>query len=105
MSTDASPQSAKTRRGSRDHAHHSARISGKPLVSRSSGLVAVMYSSLRAAQHDPTLQHKLQRQLKLDLEGSVAFCARELIESDPQPVHSLSFLSFSLSPSLLYFVL
>ena len=35
-----------------------------------------MYSLLRAAQHDPALQHKLQRQLELDLEGSVAFWRR-----------------------------
>jgi hypothetical protein len=45
-------------------------------IERHIGLVAVVYSLLRAAQHDPTLQHKLQRQLKLDLEGSVAFWRR-----------------------------
>jgi len=45
-------------------------------IERHIGLVAVVYSLLRAAQHDPALQHKLQRQLKLDLEGSVAFWQR-----------------------------
>ncbi len=45
-------------------------------IERHVGLVAVVYSLLRAAQHDPALQHKLQRQLKLDLEGSVAFWQR-----------------------------
>jgi hypothetical protein len=45
-------------------------------IERHIGLVAVIYSLLRAAQHDPALQHKLQRQLKLDLEGSVAFWQR-----------------------------
>jgi len=37
-------------------------------VERHVALVAVVYSLLRAAQHDPTLQSKLQRQLKLNLE-------------------------------------
>lgn len=45
-------------------------------IERHIGLVATVYSLLRAAQHDPALQHKLQRQLKLDLEGSVAFWRR-----------------------------
>lgn len=46
-------------------------------IERHIGLVAVVYSLLRAAQHDPALQRKLQRQLKLDLEeGSVAFWRR-----------------------------
>jgi hypothetical protein len=46
-------------------------------IERHIGLVAVVYSLLRAAQHDPTLQHTLQRQLKLDLdEGSNAFWRR-----------------------------
>ncbi len=40
------------------------------------GLVAVIYSLLRAAQHDPHLRDKLQRQLKLDLDGSPAFWRR-----------------------------
>jgi hypothetical protein len=45
-------------------------------VARHIGLVAVAYSMLRAAQHDPALQHKLQQQLKLDLKGSPAFWRR-----------------------------
>jgi hypothetical protein len=46
-------------------------------IERHIGLVAVVYSLLRAAQHDPALQHTLQRQLKLDLEeGSNAFWRR-----------------------------
>ena len=46
-------------------------------IERHIGLVAVVYSLLRAAQQDPALQHILQRQLKLDLEeGSVAFWRR-----------------------------
>lgn len=46
-------------------------------IERHIGLVAVVYSLLRAAQHDPALQHTLQRQLKLDLDkGSVAFWRR-----------------------------
>lgn len=45
-------------------------------IARHIGLVAVVYSLLRAAQHDPALRNKLQRQLKLDLEGSVAFWRR-----------------------------
>jgi len=39
-------------------------------------LVAVAYSWLRAAQHDPALRNRLQRELKVDLEGSVAFWRR-----------------------------
>jgi hypothetical protein len=45
-------------------------------IERHIGLVAVVYSLLRAAQHDPALRHKLQRQLRLDLEGSVPFWRR-----------------------------
>ena len=45
-------------------------------IERHIALVAVVYSLLRAAQHDPALQNKLQRQLKLDLEGSAAFWRR-----------------------------
>jgi hypothetical protein len=36
-------------------------------IERHIGLIAVVYSLLRAAHYDPALQHKLQRQLKLDL--------------------------------------
>ena len=39
-------------------------------------LVAVVYSLLRAAQHDPALRERLQRELKVNLEGSVAFWRR-----------------------------
>jgi len=39
-------------------------------IERHIALVAVVYSLLRAAQHDRVLRRKLQRQLKLELEGS-----------------------------------
>ncbi len=45
-------------------------------ISKHIGLVAVTYSLLRAAPHDPALLHKLQRQLKYDLDGSVPFWRR-----------------------------
>jgi hypothetical protein len=45
-------------------------------VERHVALVAVVYSLLRAAQHDPVLKDKLQRQLKLELEGSAPFWRR-----------------------------
>ena len=45
-------------------------------IERHVALVAVVYSLLRAAQHDPALRHKLQRQLKLELDGSPAFWRR-----------------------------
>lgn len=35
-------------------------------------MVAVVYSLLRTAQHDPDLRNQLQRQLKVTLDGSVA---------------------------------
>ena len=41
-------------------------------IQRHVALVAVVYSILRAAQHDPLLQQQLQRQLKIRLEGSPA---------------------------------
>ena len=41
-------------------------------IQRHVALVAVVYSMLRATQHDPTLQEKLQRQLHRKLEGSPA---------------------------------
>jgi hypothetical protein len=41
-------------------------------IQRHVALVAVVYSLLRAAQHDPLLHHKLQRQLKVKLDGSPA---------------------------------
>lgn len=41
-------------------------------IQRHVALVAVVYSLLRAAQHDPILQEKLQRQLKIQLAGGPA---------------------------------
>jgi hypothetical protein len=45
-------------------------------IERHIALVAVVYCLLRAAQHDPILRDKLQRQLKQELEGSPAFWRR-----------------------------
>lgn len=45
-------------------------------ISRHIALVAVTYSLLRAVPHDERLLHKLQRELKLELEGSAAFWRR-----------------------------
>lgn len=45
-------------------------------IERHIALVAVVYSLLRAAQHDPALQDKLQRQLKFELDGSLPFWRR-----------------------------
>lgn len=45
-------------------------------ISRHIGLVAVTYSLLHAAPHDQALLHKLQRQLKYDLDGSAPFWRR-----------------------------
>jgi hypothetical protein len=52
-------------------------------ISRHIGLVATTYSLLRAAPHDLALKHKLQRQLKYELEDSApawrrASCAQSL---------------------------
>ena len=41
-------------------------------IERHVALVAVVYSLLRTAQHDPDLRDQLQRQLKVKLDGSVA---------------------------------
>jgi hypothetical protein len=41
-------------------------------IQRHVAMVAVVYSLLRAAQHDPDLHKQLQRQLKVQLEGSPA---------------------------------
>jgi hypothetical protein len=41
-------------------------------IQRHVALVAVVYSVLRAAQHDPVLHHQLQRQLKITLAGHPA---------------------------------
>lgn len=45
-------------------------------IERHIALVAVVYSLLRAAQHDRALQNKLQRELKIELDGSVPFWRR-----------------------------
>jgi len=45
-------------------------------IYRHIALVAVTYSLLQAAPHDEALLHKLQRQLKCNLEGSAAFWRR-----------------------------
>ena len=45
-------------------------------IERHVALVAVVYSLLRAAQHDDALRDKLQRELKITLEGSVPFWRR-----------------------------
>ena len=45
-------------------------------IERHVALVAVVYSLLRAAQQDPALGARLQRELKVKLEGSVAFWRR-----------------------------
>jgi hypothetical protein len=45
-------------------------------IERHVALVAVVYSLLRAAQHDDALRAKLQRELELDLEGSAPFWRR-----------------------------
>lgn len=41
-------------------------------IERHVAFVAVVYSLLRAAQHDPALKQRLQRELQVELEGSVA---------------------------------
>ena len=41
-------------------------------IQRHVALVAVVYSLLRAAQHDPSLRRQLQRQLKVKFEGNPA---------------------------------
>jgi len=45
-------------------------------IERHVALVVVVYSLLRAAQQDQALRDKLQRELKLELEGSAAFWRR-----------------------------
>ena len=47
-------------------------LRGFSAIQRHVALVAVVYSFLRAAQQDPILQEKLQRQLKIKLEGCPA---------------------------------
>jgi hypothetical protein len=45
-------------------------------IERHIALVAVVYSLLRAAQQDHAFRNKLQRELKIELDGSVAFWQR-----------------------------
>jgi len=45
-------------------------------MERHIALVAVVYSLLRAAQHAHALRDKLQRELKMELEGSAPFWRR-----------------------------
>jgi hypothetical protein len=45
-------------------------------IERHVALVAVVYSILRAAQQDSDLREQLQKQLKMQLEGSAAFWRR-----------------------------
>ncbi len=45
-------------------------------IERHIALVSTVYSLLRAAQHDPVLHQRLQRELKLELEGSAAYWRR-----------------------------
>lgn len=64
-------------------------------IYRHIALVAVVYSLLRAAQHDPALRDKLQRELKLQLDGSTAFWRRA---SQAQSLWSLAlFISAGLA--------
>jgi len=51
-------------------------LRGFEAIERHVALVAVVYSLLRAAQQDRALRDKLQRQLKMELEGSAAFWRR-----------------------------
>ena len=47
-------------------------LRGFDAIQRHVALVAVVYSLLRAAQHDPDLRDQLQRQLQIQPEGSAA---------------------------------
>jgi hypothetical protein len=47
-------------------------LRGFSAIQRHVALVAVVYSLLKTAQQDPDLREKLQRQLKLQLQGSAA---------------------------------
>ena len=63
-------------------------------IERHIALVAVVYSLLRAAQHDTVLQRKLQGELKFELEGSVPFWRRV------SQAHSLWSLALFISAGL-----
>lgn len=51
-------------------------LRGFSAIQRHVALVAVVYSLLRTAQHDPDLRDQLQRQLEITLDGSVALWRR-----------------------------
>jgi len=51
-------------------------LRGFRAIQRHVALVAVVYSMLRAAQHDPVLRERLQQQLKVKLEGGPAVWRR-----------------------------
>ncbi len=64
-------------------------------IQRHIALVAVVYSLLRASQHDPNLRERLQRQLKISLEDNPAAWRRV---SQAQPLWCLGlFLSAGLT--------
>lgn len=63
-------------------------------IERHVALVAVVYSLLRAAQHNTVLQQKLQGELKFELEGSVPFWRRV------SQAHSLWSLALFISTGL-----
>jgi hypothetical protein len=63
-------------------------------IERHVAFVAVVYSLLRAAQQDQSLQQKLQGELKLELEGSVPFWRRAA------QAHSLWSLALFISAGL-----
>jgi hypothetical protein len=63
-------------------------------IERHIALVAVVYSLLRTAQHDPDLQTRLQRELQFELEGSAPFWRRAT------QAHSLWVLALFVSAGL-----
>lgn len=64
-------------------------------IQRHVAFVAVVYSLLRTAQHDPDLRDQLQRQLEITLDGSAAFWRRT---AQAQSLWSLSlFISAGLA--------
>jgi hypothetical protein len=69
-------------------------LRGLSAIKRHVALVAVVYSLLRAAQHDPDLREQLQRQLQLQPEGSAASWQRAM------QAHSLWCLAVFISVSL-----
>ena len=69
-------------------------LRGFSAIQRHVALVAVVYSLLRAAPHDPDLHQQLQRQLKVKLEGNPAAWRRAM------QAHSLWCLSLFISAGL-----